>query len=216
MKLAKILLIEFLLSVSITAQLKYEGGLVSLKYEYEPLRTVLIELKGKTSANFIYSDDLVKNYRVSCLTVRTRLDDAIKKVLNLPNLAFKKFDGSTYVLFRKVEKPKIITQTAVINKIEITEIDSPIVRSQPQMISRGDPFYPKEAIEKSIEGKVVMRLLINKEGNVIKSVVENSSGFSILDDAATVCSRELKFSPALMNSKPVDIWLSMVFNYKLE
>ena len=216
MRLDKIFFIGLLLGISLTAQVKYENDLISFKYDYEPLSSVLKDIKSITGTNFVYSDNLVKNYRVSCLTARTALDDAIKKVLSLPNLAYKKFGGETYVLFRKIERSKRASFTTNAKNEDRTEVESAIVLKKPEIISRSNPFYPSEAIKSNIEGKVVMKLLINKEGEVTKTMVENSSGHSILDEAAIAYSRELKFSPALMNSKPIDIWLSMVFNYKLE
>ena len=216
MRLTKIFFIGFLLSISITSQVKFENGLISFKYEYEPLRSVLKDIKSVTGMNFVYSDNLVKNYRVSCLTTKTALHEAIKKVLSLPNLAYKKFKGNTYVLFRKIERSKRISLTTSAKNEDRADVDSAIVLKKPEIISRSNPFYPSEAIKGNIEGKVVMKLLINKQGEVIKTMIENSSGYSILDVAATAYSQELKFSPALMNNKPIDIWLSMVFNYKLE
>jgi TonB family protein len=216
MSLVKIFFLQLLLYVPTIAQVTYDNGLISIRYDREPLYAVLEDIKNKTGANFVYNDNLIKSYTVSCKTDKTTIDRAIKKILNLPNLDYKKFAGNTYVLFRKFETHKKSRGTIITSQINITDIDSVSVLVHPEMISLNDPRYPLEAIKNNTEGKVMVKILINKEGKVIKTIIDKSSGYRVLDDAAIAYSRELQFKPALMNSKPIDIWLSMGFNYKLE
>lgn len=59
------------------------------------------------------------------------------------------------------------------------------------------------------------KLSVNKEVDVIKSKIESSSGFEILDFAAAEFIYTLKFMTAKANDEPVHIWITMVFEYKV-
>jgi len=161
MNLVKIFLIKLLLSISIIAQTTFDHGVISFRYDYEPLHSVLKDIKNKTGTNFIYSDDLIRNYRVSCVTDQAALDDAIKKVLSLPNLTYKEFDNHTFVLFKKAERTKKTYGTIITKQTDVADINSAAVITHPELISRNDLLYPSLAIKNNLEGKVGMKLLIN-------------------------------------------------------
>jgi TonB family protein len=204
------------MSSSIWAQTSFENGLISFKYNSEPLYLVLTDIKSKTKTNFIYSDELIKGCRVTVSEQSLPVERAINKLLSSSNIDYKKYNGNSYVLFKKIKKTERPHGTIITTQTNIVETDSTVVLTHPKLISKCDPSYPLEAINNNLGGRVSVRLLINKEGKVIKTIVDKSSGYSILDEAAVDYSRELKFSPALLKSKPMEIWMSMTFNYKLE
>jgi len=57
-------------------------------------------------------------------------------------------------------------------------------------------FYPQEAIARSIEGEVLVLIIIDGAGHVSAARVEESSGHKILDDAALRAVRSLRSLPA--------------------
>lgn len=57
-------------------------------------------------------------------------------------------------------------------------------------------FYPQEAIARSIEGEVLVLIIIDEAGQVSAARVEESSGHKILDDAALRAVRSLRSLPA--------------------
>ena len=57
-------------------------------------------------------------------------------------------------------------------------------------------FYPQEAIARSIEGEVLVLIIIDGAGHVSAARVEESSGYKILDDAALRAVRSLRSLPA--------------------
>jgi protein TonB len=63
--------------------------------------------------------------------------------------------------------------------------------------------YPREAIVRGIEGKVVLFVAISAEGKVTEVRLHKSSGSKILDDAALSHGWTLKFIPARENYQPV-------------
>lgn len=215
MNFDRIFLIILLLRLSMFAQTSFENGMITFNYKYEPLHSVLDDIKNKTGANFIYSDKLIRNCRVTCTVIKSSVGKAIRNVLSLSNLNYKKYNGNIYVLFRKIEPIKKPHGTIVTQNIDSTEINSEITITHPELISKGDPFYPLEALKNNVEGKVGVKLFIDNNGKVIRSLVEKSSGYSVLDNAAVEYSSRLKFSPAIVDNKPINIWVSMVFDYKV-
>src|SRR5262249_16675991 len=57
-------------------------------------------------------------------------------------------------------------------------------RNGVKMIGAARLEYPREAVLRGIEGRVVLFLRISSEGKVTDARIENSSGYRILDDAA--------------------------------
>jgi TonB family protein len=65
--------------------------------------------------------------------------------------------------------------------------------------------YPPALLEQGIEGRVLLRLFVDGQGTLIpdSTRVAESSGYPALDSAALTGARELRFSPALRNGRPV-------------
>jgi TonB family protein len=196
------------------SQTSFENGNITFNYKQAPLYSVLGELKNKTGANFIYSDDLIRDNIVTCTMVNSSVESAIHKVLSSSNVDYKKFNGDSYVLFKKIKPTKKPYGTIIKQQTDINNLDSEFIITHPKLISRSAPFYPSEALKNNLEGRVGMKLLINKDGRVIKTSIEKSSGHSVLDNAAIEYSNKLEFSPAIANKKPINIWISMVFDYR--
>ena len=66
-------------------------------------------------------------------------------------------------------------------------------------------MYPPALLEQGIEGRVLLRLFVDAQGTLIadSTRVAESSGYPALDSAALTGARELRFSPALRNGRPV-------------
>lgn len=57
-------------------------------------------------------------------------------------------------------------------------------------------FYPEAARSQGIEGQVVVLMLVDVTGAVAAARVEESSGHTVLDDAALRAVRQLRSLPA--------------------
>lgn len=78
-----------------------------------------------------------------------------------------------------------------------------------------EPKYPNEAIDKRVEGEVVLRGIIIAQGRV--TVYEVLQSFPLLDEAAIdVVENEWLFEPATKDGKPVAAVaeLSVTFHMK--
>lgn len=76
-------------------------------------------------------------------------------------------------------------------------------------------LYPTEAHKKGIEGTVMVRALIDKEGTVIKTIVEQSDA-TILNDAAIRAVTAIRFSPARSKGKPVPCWVTCPVKFRID
>ena len=65
--------------------------------------------------------------------------------------------------------------------------------------------YPAALLEQGIEGRVLLRLFVDAQGTLMPDSIRvaESSGYPALDSAALTGARELRFSPALRNGRPV-------------
>ncbi len=90
---------------------------------------------------------------------------------------------------------------------EVDEYPEPIVYVQPE--------YPKEALEKGLEGKVLVEAVIDENGNVIDARIKYSDN-EIFNEAALAAMRKMKFKPAKRNGRPVKVRVIQPFTFKLK
>ena len=81
----------------------------------------------------------------------------------------------------------------------LNEVDQP-----PKVLKRIDPIYPFLARRNNIEGKVMLRFIVDSEGNILEPEVTFSEPEGVFDDAAIECILKWRIKPAVKNNKPVD------------
>lgn len=86
--------------------------------------------------------------------------------------------------------------------------------SPPVLIHRVEPQYTEEAKSRNIEGRVVVRATIGKDGTVTDVKVAESLNPG-LDREAVASVRQWKFTPASKAGKPVRVSMSVVLKFKL-
>lgn len=75
--------------------------------------------------------------------------------------------------------------------------------------------YPPQAKEAGITGKVILKVLVDKEGNVDKHIVLKSA-HQLLTDACVAQLKTLKFTPAIQAGKPTKFWVVVPVDFKLQ
>lgn len=77
--------------------------------------------------------------------------------------------------------------------------------AKPSILSKVNPSYPPEAKQANLEGTVVLRIQILTNGRPGEVSVAQSSGHTILDEAAVAAVEQWQFVPAkkLSNGQPV-------------
>ena len=78
------------------------------------------------------------------------------------------------------------------------------------------PPYPRMAMQRRLEGKVVLRIHVDASGKPIEVSVENSSGSSILDEAAMqFVKARWHFVPAQQDGRAMEAWALLPIDYVL-
>lgn len=81
---------------------------------------------------------------------------------------------------------------------------------------RVNPEYPEQARREGWEGTTLLKVLVDEQGNSRIVQVSRSSGFEILDRAATMAVKGWRFHPARYGAKPVESWVKIPIIFSLE
>jgi TonB family protein len=85
--------------------------------------------------------------------------------------------------------------------------------SQGLLCTRVAPIYPPDAKDQHIQGVVLLKVNIDKEGNAYK--VELISGHPLLAPAATEAVKQWKYKPYQLNGRPVEVETQVTVNFTL-
>lgn len=81
------------------------------------------------------------------------------------------------------------------------------------LITKVTPTYPAEAEARHVDGTVLLRINIDKSGNV--SNVDPVSGHPLLIPAAIDAAKQWKYKPYLLNQKPVEVETVVMIKFVL-
>jgi len=88
------------------------------------------------------------------------------------------------------------------------------VQEKPVLLKQSLPHYPEIARKAGVEGIVVVKVLIDKKGNVEKAEIFKS--VPTLDDAALKAAKKCTFKPAKQRDKLVKVWMKIPYKFKLK
>jgi protein TonB len=83
----------------------------------------------------------------------------------------------------------------------------------PQIKSKIEPKYPKEAKDAGITGNVEVKIFIDDSGKVTETIILN--GIDGLNDAVIDAINKARFEPAVKKGKKVGVWMPMRINFNL-
>jgi len=109
--------------------------------------------------------------------------------------------------------PVEITQDIKIDE-DAPPADFVPVEKEPQAVKKIEPKYPELAMRAGLEGKVWVKIWVDKEGKP-KQVVILKSDAEIFNEPAVEAAKQWVFTPAYMNNGPVAVWVSIPFRFKL-
>ncbi len=90
------------------------------------------------------------------------------------------------------------------------------VEHKPVLLQAAQPEYPDVARQAGIEGRAAISMLVDTTGLVAQVQVYAGSGSTLLDEAALAAARECRFKPAYQRDRPVPVWVTMTFNFRLQ
>ena len=131
-------------------------------------------------------------------------------------------NGRILVVPMKIAKPiKSPLPAKAAPKIVTAKLAPPM--PQPVLPPRIDPSsplrqpaYPDASKRFEEEGNVKVGVLVQADGHVARSWVEETSGFHRLDEAAVTIARQWEFIPALQGDVPVAAKKTVVVRFALE
>ncbi len=88
------------------------------------------------------------------------------------------------------------------------------VEKNPEPIQLVKPVYPEIAQRAGLTGMVVLRILVNKEGKPMKTLVMKADNDIFVDPAKEAAMKTL-FTPAIQNGKPITCWVVIPFRFSL-
>jgi protein TonB len=96
-------------------------------------------------------------------------------------------------------------------RYSLSEVDS-----QPRLASRVSPTYPFRAKRRGVEGKVVVRFLVDKQGRVSQSTVVRADPEGVFEQSALKAVRQWRFQPGTKDGRPVATWVQVPIRFELK
>jgi protein TonB len=87
------------------------------------------------------------------------------------------------------------------------------VDQEPVRLSIAPPEYPDMARQAGVEGSVLVRALVGRDGKVRQVLVV--SGPEMLREAAVASANSARFRPAILNNKPVEQWVAFPVTFQM-
>lgn len=83
-----------------------------------------------------------------------------------------------------------------------------------QVIEKPEPSYTEPARAEQVEGRVVLRCVIAADGTVQHVLVVQSLTHG-LTEASIAAAKRIRFSPAMLDGKPVPVFIQLEYNFNL-
>ncbi|NOX38101.1 MAG: energy transducer TonB [Calditrichaeota bacterium] len=87
---------------------------------------------------------------------------------------------------------------------------------KPVLQKRVEPEYPEQARKAGLEGRVVLRGTVYKDGKVGDVEILKSSGYPELDQKAVEAFRQFEFTPGKINGEPVNVRIVVPFQFRVK
>lgn len=86
----------------------------------------------------------------------------------------------------------------------------------PDYIYTVQPSYPLEARKEGLEGRVILKVLVEKSGETGSVNIAKSSGHSVLDQEALKAVAKWRFRPAKKDGETIACWVFIPLSFKLQ
>jgi len=122
-------------------------------------------------------------------------------------------DDRTYLsqIIRIASRPSVARVTVAEKPIDIGS--EPLV--PPRVVKETPPLYTKNAFDRGIQGRVVLKVIIRKDGSIGPVRVDQSLDDE-LDEAAAEAIRKWQFDPARVNGEPINVLTSIEVDFIIQ
>ncbi|PKL82545.1 MAG: hypothetical protein CVV24_09565 [Ignavibacteriae bacterium HGW-Ignavibacteriae-3] len=84
----------------------------------------------------------------------------------------------------------------------------------PELVKAETPAYPEIAKKAGIEGKVFVKVLVDKEGSPKKAIVIKSES-QLFNQSAVDAALKSEFTPAMQGGKAIAVWIVLPYKFSL-
>lgn len=148
------------------------------------------------------------------ITVALRPLPALQEPLvpqtNPPLLPLPPLPRSPKPLAPAVASPAVRQAPAVRQVVSLQRLSGEAARHASEQLAH-QLLYPLAAVERGLQGEVLVLLFLDESGNAVAARLEESSGHALLDDAAVRAARTLR---ALPSSAPREALLPVRFRLR--
>ncbi|MDR3043316.1 MAG: energy transducer TonB [Desulfovibrio sp.] len=78
------------------------------------------------------------------------------------------------------------------------------------------PDYPRSAKRQGIQGQVVVRIVVDKDGNPQACAVHSAAPEGYFEEVALQAARQMRFIPGKVKGAPVNTLVSVPFVFRLQ
>ncbi len=120
-----------------------------------------------------------------------------------------------YLIPKKQDTPKETPALTENSHGDIEILNLKEVDEQPKIVSYYHPRYPFEAKARGIEGRVLLRFIVDKAGNVLNPQVVSAEPEGIFEQAALDTVTKYRLKPAIKDGKRVNTVVKLPINFIL-
>jgi protein TonB len=90
------------------------------------------------------------------------------------------------------------------------------VRAEARIKKGGRPSYPWQAVQRQLEGRVIIEVVVEASGEIQSARVLRTSGHSLLDEAALEFAHDMSLEPAAIDGTPVRSTVQIPISFRLK
>lgn len=90
------------------------------------------------------------------------------------------------------------------------------VDKKPTPTYRTPVAYPPRAKSKNIEGRVIVNILIGKDGSVKKAKIVEAEPIGVFEESVMNSIQSWRFNAATYKGQPVEVWVSLPMEFSLQ
>ncbi|MBO5583718.1 MAG: energy transducer TonB [Prevotella sp.] len=152
-------------------------------------------------------DQLKKDVAVSNVDQEGTKDRTVEAVRN---------DIAVNVPPPPAEAPKQEVKQEVENKVFTVAEQMPSFKGNVNQWLSQNLTYPAVAAENGIEGRVIVKFVVEKDGRVTDVQVVRSVDPALDREAVNTVKRMPKWNPGMNNGQPARVWFTLPVNFKLQ
>lgn len=142
---------------------------------------------------------------------KARQFQRVQPKFDVPKVSLLMGDGTIGGIEINVVSDFEVSDSLLMSAFKITEVDQP-----PRPIRTFPPQYPYLARRDNIEGRVMLKFVVDTDGLAKETQVEESEPEGIFDEAALKALERYRFRPAIKNGKPVLCIVRLPISFQLD